>query len=96
MWGSFDLQENVIDSSFYIMHHLEIFIIFFLVSLFFMSIFVSMQLELFLNAAELCLACYSVVTGIFGMNIQSGWEHNYDYMFKWVITIKLCFNTIFK
>ncbi|WJX10665.1 Magnesium transporter MRS2-I [Trifolium repens] len=43
------------------------------------------QLELFLNAAELCQACYSVVTGIFGMSILSGWEHNYDYMFKWVV-----------
>jgi magnesium transporter len=61
-----------------------------------MSIFVSMQLELFLNAAELCLACYSVVTGILGMSIKYDWNNNHDYMFKWVNTIKLCFNTIFK
>ncbi|KAK2400013.1 magnesium transporter MRS2-I [Trifolium repens] len=43
------------------------------------------QLELFLNAAELCLACYSVVTGILGMSIKYDWNNNHDYMFKWVV-----------
>ncbi|CAJ2673947.1 unnamed protein product [Trifolium pratense] len=43
------------------------------------------QLELFLNAGELCLACYSVVTGILGMNLQYDWQNDHDYMFKWVV-----------
>ncbi|PNX82736.1 magnesium transporter MRS2-i-like protein, partial [Trifolium pratense] len=45
--------------------------------------YINIQLELFLNAGELCLACYSVVTGILGMNLQYDWQNDHDYMFKW-------------
>ncbi|XP_073223521.1 magnesium transporter MRS2-I-like [Cicer arietinum] len=43
------------------------------------------QLELLLNAGELSLAVYAVVTGILGMNLPFSWTKDHDYMFKWVV-----------
>ncbi|EPS74231.1 hypothetical protein M569_00526, partial [Genlisea aurea] len=43
------------------------------------------QLELFLNSANLCLAFFSLVTGIFGVNIPYTWNNGYGGMFKWVL-----------
>ncbi|XXG76679.1 hypothetical protein AAC387_Pa08g0980 [Persea americana] len=45
------------------------------------------QLELFLNSGTICLSIYSMVCGIFGMNIPYGWNHNHGYMFKWVVSV---------
>lgn len=42
------------------------------------------QLELFLSAGTLCMAIFSLVAGIFGMNIPYTWNDGYGYMFKWV------------
>eukprot|EP00257_Ricinus_communis_P015589 XP_015573538.1 magnesium transporter MRS2-2 isoform X2 [Ricinus communis] len=42
------------------------------------------QLELFLSAGTVCLSFYSLVAGIFGMNIPYTWNDNYGYMFKWL------------
>jgi len=43
-----------------------------------------MQLELFLSSGTFCLAFYSLVTAIFGMNIPYTWNDDHDYLFKWV------------
>ncbi|KAL1561802.1 Magnesium transporter MRS2-I [Salvia divinorum] len=43
------------------------------------------QLELFLSAGTVCLSIYSLVAGIFGMNIPFTWNDNHGYMFKWVV-----------
>ncbi|XP_058751529.1 magnesium transporter MRS2-I-like [Vicia villosa] len=43
------------------------------------------RLELFLSAGTACLTSYSVVAGIFGMNIPYTWNDDHSYMFKWVI-----------
>ncbi|XP_010669638.2 magnesium transporter MRS2-I isoform X2 [Beta vulgaris subsp. vulgaris] len=45
------------------------------------------QLELFLSAGTVCLSVYSLVAGIFGMNIPFTWMENYDYLFKWVVIL---------
>ncbi|XP_002517021.2 magnesium transporter MRS2-2 isoform X1 [Ricinus communis] len=45
------------------------------------------QLELFLSAGTVCLSFYSLVAGIFGMNIPYTWNDNYGYMFKWVVIV---------
>lgn len=45
------------------------------------------QLELFLSSGTVCLSIYSLVAGIFGMNIPYTWNNNYGYMFKWVIIV---------
>ncbi|MED6143737.1 Magnesium transporter MRS2-2 [Stylosanthes scabra] len=45
------------------------------------------QLELFLSSGTVCLAFFSLVTGIFGMNIPYTWNQNHGYMFKWVVII---------
>ncbi|XP_051126229.1 magnesium transporter MRS2-I-like [Andrographis paniculata] len=45
------------------------------------------QLELFLNSATVCLSVYSLVAGIFGMNIPFTWNYNHSHMFKWVVII---------
>ncbi|KAF9617542.1 hypothetical protein IFM89_037354 [Coptis chinensis] len=41
------------------------------------------QLELFLSSGTVCLSIYSLVAGIFGMNIPYTWNDNHGYMFKW-------------
>ncbi|XP_047954488.1 magnesium transporter MRS2-I-like [Salvia hispanica] len=43
------------------------------------------QLELFLSAGTVCLSIYSLVAGIFGMNIPYTWNDDHGYMFKWVV-----------
>ncbi|XP_010923549.1 magnesium transporter MRS2-I [Elaeis guineensis] len=45
------------------------------------------QLELFLNGATVALTFYSLVAGIFGMNIPYSWNDNHGYIFKWVVGI---------
>ncbi|XP_008786166.2 magnesium transporter MRS2-I-like [Phoenix dactylifera] len=45
------------------------------------------QLELFLNGATAALTVYSLVAGIFGMNIPFSWNDNHGYLFKWVVGI---------
>ncbi|KAJ8422614.1 hypothetical protein Cgig2_000239 [Carnegiea gigantea] len=42
------------------------------------------QLELFLSSGTVCLSVYSLVAGIFGMNIPYTWMNDHGYMFKWV------------
>ncbi|WCJ23921.1 Magnesium transporter MRS2-2 [Euphorbia peplus] len=43
------------------------------------------QLELFLTSGTVCLSIYSLVAGIFGMNIPFTWNDNYGYMFSRVV-----------
>ncbi|OAY28043.1 magnesium transporter MRS2-I isoform X2 [Manihot esculenta] len=43
------------------------------------------QLELFLSSGTVCTSFYSLVTGMFGVNIPYTWNHNHGYMFKWVV-----------
>uniref|UniRef100_A0A5B6ZTI4 Magnesium transporter n=1 Tax=Davidia involucrata TaxID=16924 RepID=A0A5B6ZTI4_DAVIN len=45
------------------------------------------QLELFLSSGTVCLSVYSMVAGIFGMNIPYTWNDDHPYMFKWVVII---------
>ncbi|KAF4347939.1 hypothetical protein G4B88_014946 [Cannabis sativa] len=42
------------------------------------------QLELLLSSGTVCLSIYSLVAGIFGMNIPYTWNDNHGYMFKWL------------
>ncbi|KAF2313933.1 hypothetical protein GH714_020721 [Hevea brasiliensis] len=50
------------------------------------------QLELFLSSGTVCLSIYSLVAGIFGMNIPYTWNDNHGYMFKWVVIITGAFS----
>ncbi|KAK8471125.1 hypothetical protein PHAVU_003G138304 [Phaseolus vulgaris] len=52
------------------------------------------QLELFLSSGTVCLAFYSLVAAIFGMNIPYTWNENYGYMFKWVVTVAGVFSAL--
>lgn len=45
------------------------------------------QLELFLSSGTVCLSLYSLVAGIFGMNIPYTWNDNHGYVFKWVVLV---------
>ncbi|KAK6914027.1 Mg2+ transporter protein, CorA-like/Zinc transport protein ZntB [Dillenia turbinata] len=45
------------------------------------------QLELFLSSGTVSLSIYSLVAGIFGMNIPYTWNQGYSYMFKWVVIL---------
>ncbi|KAH7661333.1 Mg2+ transporter protein CorA-like/Zinc transport protein ZntB protein [Dioscorea alata] len=45
------------------------------------------QLELFLSSGTVCLSLYSLVAGVFGMNIPYSWNDNHGYIFKWVVII---------
>ncbi|WOH00157.1 hypothetical protein DCAR_0519515 [Daucus carota subsp. sativus] len=45
------------------------------------------QLELFLSLGTLCFAVYSLVAGIFGMNIKYTWNDDHGYIFKWVVIL---------
>lgn len=45
-----------------------------------------LQLELVLSSGTVCLALYSLIAGIFGMNIPYTWNADHGYMFKWVST----------
>lgn len=57
-----------------------------------MSFHFLLQLELFLSSGTVCLSIYSLVAGIFGMNIPYTWNDNHGYMFKWVGRILLLVN----
>ncbi|GAB4843272.1 Magnesium transporter MRS2-I [Ancistrocladus abbreviatus] len=43
------------------------------------------QLDLFLSTGTLCLSIYSLVTGIFGVNLPYSWNTGHNYLFKWVV-----------
>ncbi|KAL8486554.1 hypothetical protein ACS0TY_022834 [Phlomoides rotata] len=45
------------------------------------------QLELFLSAGTVCLSIYSLIAGIFGMNIPYTWNSDHGFMFKWVVIV---------
>ncbi|XWS39233.1 hypothetical protein CRYUN_Cryun18bG0032900 [Craigia yunnanensis] len=45
------------------------------------------QLELFLSSGTVCLSIFSLVTGIFGVNLPYAWNQNHGYMFKWVLVV---------
>ncbi|CDY51292.1 BnaA06g23540D [Brassica napus] len=45
------------------------------------------QLELVLSSGTVCSAFYSLVAGIFGMNIPYTWNDNHGYMFKYVVIL---------
>ncbi|XP_028751417.1 magnesium transporter MRS2-2 isoform X2 [Neltuma alba] len=45
------------------------------------------QLELFLSSGTVCTSIYSLVAGIFGMNIPYTWTENHGYMFKWLLSL---------
>ncbi|KAL0925819.1 hypothetical protein M5K25_004189 [Dendrobium thyrsiflorum] len=45
------------------------------------------QLELFLSSATVSLSIYSLVAGIFGMNIPYSWNENHGYVFKLVVIL---------
>ncbi|RZC62680.1 hypothetical protein C5167_024432 [Papaver somniferum] len=45
------------------------------------------QLELFLSSGTVCLSIYSLVAGIFGMNIPYTWNDGHGFMFKWVVIL---------
>ncbi|XP_068650020.1 magnesium transporter MRS2-I-like [Aristolochia californica] len=45
------------------------------------------QLELFLSSGTVCLSIYSLVAGVFGMNIPYTWNDDHGYMFKWVVIV---------
>ncbi|KAJ7533576.1 hypothetical protein O6H91_13G055400 [Diphasiastrum complanatum] len=51
------------------------------------------QLELILSSATVVMAIFSLVAGIFGMNIPYPWNTNHGYMFKWVVLLTglVCF-----
>ncbi|KAH9764628.1 Magnesium transporter MRS2-2 [Citrus sinensis] len=49
------------------------------------------QLELFLSSGTVSLSIYSLVAGIFGMNIPYTWNENHGYMFKWVVIFTAIF-----
>ncbi|KAL7081178.1 hypothetical protein ACP275_14G023100 [Erythranthe tilingii] len=52
------------------------------------------QLELFLSSGTVCLSMYSLVAGIFGMNIPYTWNDDHGYMFKWVVILTGAFCAI--
>ncbi|KVI03292.1 Magnesium transporter MRS2/LPE10 [Cynara cardunculus var. scolymus] len=52
------------------------------------------QLELFLSAGTVCMAIYSLITGIFGMNIPYTWNDDHGYMFKWVVILSGGFSAV--
>ncbi|KAJ4887653.1 Magnesium transporter MRS2-2 [Raphanus sativus] len=45
------------------------------------------KLEVVLSSGTVCSAFYSLVAGIFGMNIPYTWNDNHGYMFKWVCIV---------
>lgn len=45
------------------------------------------QLELFVSSSSVCLALYSLVCAIFGMNIPYKWREHHDHLFKWVVIL---------
>ncbi|PKA56164.1 Magnesium transporter MRS2-I [Apostasia shenzhenica] len=52
------------------------------------------QLELFLSSGTCALTLYSLVAGIFGMNIPYSWNDNHGYVFRWVVIFGGILSTI--
>lgn len=46
----------------------------------------TLQLELMLSSGTVCVSMYSMIAGIFGMNIPYTWNDDHGYIFKWVRT----------
>ncbi|XP_031098010.1 magnesium transporter MRS2-I-like [Ipomoea triloba] len=53
------------------------------------------QLELFLSSGMVAVSIYSLVTGIFGMNIKFTWNEGHGYMFKWVLIVTGAISALF-
>lgn len=51
------------------------------------------QLELFLSAGTVCMSIYSLIAGIFGMNIPYTWNDQ-GHTFKWVVIISAAMSAI--
>ncbi|VVB13816.1 unnamed protein product [Arabis nemorensis] len=45
------------------------------------------QLELMLSSGTVCISMYSMIAGIFGMNIPYTWKDDHGYIFKWVVIL---------
>ncbi|CAL9229752.1 unnamed protein product [Arabidopsis halleri] len=45
------------------------------------------QLELMLSSGTVCVSMYSMVAGIFGMNLPYTWNDDHGYIFKWVVSL---------
>ncbi|CAH2073378.1 unnamed protein product, partial [Thlaspi arvense] len=45
------------------------------------------QLELMLSSGTVCISMYSMIAGIFGMNIPYTWNDEHGYIFKWVVSL---------
>ncbi|CAN8264360.1 unnamed protein product [Cochlearia groenlandica] len=52
------------------------------------------QLELVLSSGTVCLSMYSLVAGIFGMNIPYTWNEHHGYIFKYVVSLTMTFCAI--
>ena len=57
--------------------------------LFILCLHLLQQLELYLSSGTVCLTIYSLVAGVFGMNIPYTWNDKHGYMFKWVVLFSL-------
>ncbi|KAK6145990.1 hypothetical protein DH2020_019859 [Rehmannia glutinosa] len=49
--------------------------------------YINIQLELILSSGTVCISIYSLIAGIFGMNIPYTWNERHGYMFKWVVIL---------
>ncbi|CAA7027120.1 unnamed protein product [Microthlaspi erraticum] len=45
------------------------------------------QLELMLSSGTVCVSMYSMIAGVFGMNIPYAWNDDHGYIFKWVVIL---------
>ncbi|CAA7027119.1 unnamed protein product [Microthlaspi erraticum] len=52
------------------------------------------QLELMLSSGTVCVSMYSMVAGIFGMNIPYKWNDDHGYIFKWPIDLSSLFTVL--
>ncbi|KAK9289084.1 hypothetical protein L1049_017555 [Liquidambar formosana] len=52
------------------------------------------QLDLFLTSGTVCLSIYSMIAGVFGVNIPYKWNDGYGYIFKWVVIISGMFSAL--
>ncbi|KAL5988819.1 Magnesium transporter MRS2-I [Asimina triloba] len=53
-----------------------------------------LELELFLSSGTVSLSLYSLVVGIFGMNIPYTWNTSHGYLFKWVVILTGLFSAV--
>ncbi|XP_058092179.1 magnesium transporter MRS2-I-like [Magnolia sinica] len=42
---------------------------------------------MFISSGTVCLPIYSLVAGIFGVNLPYTWNLNHGYLFKWELTL---------